>query len=210
MKNKRALLLLSGGIDSTTLLGQLAKQKYEITALSFVYGQKNVAEIEYARSNAVKFKVTEHIEISLDRALFTTSALVDEEKPISTYQGDDLPAGPVNAYVPYRNMIFISYALSIAESRNLSEIFVGVNKDDAKNFWDCKASFLEKMNKLSALHGTTSIKAPFLNLTKKQVVALAHSLQVNLNETLTCYSPVGTVECRECLSCRTKVMAMES
>ena len=208
MENKKALLLLSGGIDSTTLLAKLASENYEITALSFYYGQKHSIELDFAKENAEKYKVKEHKIIEIDSQIMSTSALVSNEIQITTYQNTNLPAGKVNVYVPFRNMIFISMALSMAQSKSISKIYLAVNKDDSHNFWDCKSDFINCLNQITTLDSDIKILTPFINFSKGEVIKIAKYLNINLDNTITCYQPIGKVECGKCLSCVTKQKAL--
>ena len=210
MENKKAILLLSGGIDSTTLLAKLSSENYEIIALSFHYGQKHEIEINYAKKNAKKYDVKKHQIIELDKKIFKTSALVNRDIEIATYENSVSPAGQVNAYVPFRNMLFISTALSIAESMNINEVYLAFNQDDSNNFWDCKTDFVEKANAIVALNSSIQIKTPFINLSKTEIIRIAYQLEVNLQDTITCYSPNEEIECGVCLSCVTKQKALEN
>ncbi len=210
MGTKRAILLLSGGIDSTTLLAKLSTEGYEIIAISFYYGQKHHIELNYAKQNAKNYGVRNHHIVELDNKLFKSSALVNPEIGIATHESDQLPIGEINAYVPFRNLIFISTALSYAETMNINEVYLAFNKDDSNNFWDCKTDFIEKLNAITILNGSVRVKAPFINLTKSDVVKLARQLNVDLNNTITCYQPSETTECGVCLSCLTKQKAFEN
>ena len=137
MENKSVIVLLSGGIDSTTLLAQLTNEGYEVTALSFDYGQKHIEELQFAKQNALYYKVKQHKIVSISPDLFSSSALVNKEKQLTTYVDGKLPKNQVNAYVPFRNLLFVSMALSMAESLNCSTIYAAFNKDDGINYWDC-------------------------------------------------------------------------
>ena len=199
---KKALLLLSGGIDSATLLAKLYDEKYETYALSFNYGQKHSVELDYAIQLGKDYALKEHIILDLPNESFISSALINKElKPNEFNTVDDLVSGFVNSYVPFRNMIFLSFALSIAESNNIDQIFVGFNKDDSINYWDCKENFINHINIISGLNTTIKIKSPFINLSKKEVVLLGKSLGVDYDNTISCYQPIGNVECGCCLSC---------
>jgi 7-cyano-7-deazaguanine synthase len=208
MEDKPVILLLSGGIDSTTLLAKLVSDGRKIIALSFSYGQKHSIELEFAKLNAEKYYVEVHKIIKLDSQLFERSALVNQSIDISTYQNYDLPVGKVNAYVPFRNLVFISTALSLAETLNINEVYVAINKDDSQNFWDCKLTFVEQINTISGFSKPIRVITPFINLSKKDVIKLSKQLGVNINETITCYQPDGRTECGVCLSCRTKQNAL--
>ena len=207
---KRAMLLLSGGIDSTTLLAKLSSENYEVVAVSFHYGQKHGIELNYAKKNAQKYGVKCHQIIELDKIFFNSSALVNQEIDITTYENDELPEGQVNAYVPFRNLLFISTALSLAESMKINEVYLAFNSDDNANFWDCRFDFVEKINAIATSNTSIQIKTPFINLSKTEVVKLARRLNVDLNNTITCYQPNEATECGVCLSCLTKQKAIEN
>jgi len=210
MDNKRAILLLSGGIDSTTLLAKLSSENHEIVAVSFHYGQKHGIELIYAKKNAKKYGVIKHHIIELDKILFKSSALVNHEIEIATYEENELPKGQVNAYVPFRNLLFISTALSLAESININEVYLAFNSDDATNFWDCRTDFVEKVNELASSNSSVQIKTPFIKLSKVEIVKLARQLDVDLNCTITCYQPSEGIECGKCLSCLNKRKTLEN
>lgn len=210
MGNKRVILLLSGGIDSTTLLAKLSSENYDVIAVSFQYGQKHDIELNYAKKNAEKYGVKKHHIIELDKILFNSSALVNREIDIATYKNNELPEGQVNAYVPFRNLLFISTALSLAETMMIEEVYLAFNSDDNANFWDCRTDFIEKINAIATSNSSIQIKTPFINLSKSEVVQLAHQLCVDLDNTITCYQPIEALECGFCLSCITKQNAMRS
>jgi 7-cyano-7-deazaguanine synthase len=210
MKNKQALLLLSGGIDSTTLLAKLANENFEVFAISFNYGQKHKIELEYAIQNAKKYKIATHHIIKLDKFLFNSSALVNKKIDITAYEVNQLPKGQVNAYVPFRNLLFISTALSLAESMKINEIYLALNKEDEANFWDCKTDFVEKINSIASSHSSIKIRTPFINLSKTDIIKLAKQLKVDINNTISCYQPKGNLECGICLSCMTKQRAIKN
>lgn len=210
MDNKQAILLLSGGIDSTTLLAKLSNENYEVVALSFYYGQKHRIELNYAKINAEKYGVKKHYIIELDKTLFKSSALVNSEIDITTYENNELPEGQVNVYVPFRNLLFISTALSLAETMKVNEVYLAINSDDNANFWDCRTDFIEKINAIAASNTSIQIKTPFINLSKTEIVKLARQLNVDLNNTITCYQPNEAIECGVCLSCITKQKAIKN
>lgn len=207
MERNKALLLLSGGIDSTTLLAQLKRDCYDITALSFAYDQKHSIELEFALKNGLHYNVTDHKIINLDNQIFSNSALVNGQLDLKTYNKKDNPKGQQNAYVPFRNLIFLSMALGIAESRNIKEIYIAFNKDDCINFWDCTSTFLSQINSI-CIGSQILIKAPFIDLSKAEVICLAKELDVDLNATISCYQPIDKDECGKCLSCLIKSKAL--
>ena len=206
---KKILLLLSGGIDSATLLAKLNSEGYEIIALSFNYGQKHFIELNYASELAKKYKVTEHIILDIPIEGFSYSALVNKEIKTTEFNDfNNLPKEQVNSYVPFRNMIFLSFALSIAESRKIQKIFIAINKDDANNYWDCSEEFIKNINLVSKMNTSISIESPLINLSKKEVVLLGKNLGIDFNQTISCYQPVDGVECGSCLSCIIKKEAL--
>lgn len=207
MEKSKVILLLSGGIDSTTLLAKLKEENKEVLAISFFYDQKHAIELEFAKDNAEKYNVIKHKIIQLDRQLFSSSALVNGNKDLSTYEDGEKPEGQENAYVPYRNLVFLSMALSLAESYKINNIYVAFNNDDCINFWDCTSAFLTQLNAISE-HSKIEIHAPLVNLTKKEVVQLAKKLDVDLNKTISCYQPTNYMECGVCLSCQVKKVAL--
>ena len=206
--NKSALLLLSGGIDSTTLLAQLSAANYSIIALSFDYGQKHKIELQYAAENAKKYSVKKHLVLPLPANLFSTSALTNPSVEVDKFNKDNILTINVNTYVPFRNMVFLSTALSLAESENIKEIYVAFNQDDSIHYWDCSETFLAQMNNLAQMNTTIKIKAPFIKYTKNEVIALAYKLEVDINATITCYQPQNAIECGACLSCISKKNAL--
>lgn len=210
MENKRAILLLSGGIDSTTLLAKLSSENYDVIAISFHYGQKHSIELNFAKKNAEKYIVKKHYIIELDKSLFKSSALVNREIGIETYESIELPKGQVNAYVPFRNLLFISTSLSLAETMKINDVYLAFNRDDTVNFWDSRMDFIEKINAIAASNSSIQIKTPFINLSKTEVVKLALQLNVDLNNTINCYQPNEGTECGVCLSCVTKQKALEN
>ena len=195
MEAERVILLLSGGIDSTTLLAKLSSDGYKVIAVSFDYGQKHGIELQYAKDNALKYNALTHEVIKLDKTLFNSSALVNSAIRISTYEEKDLPTGEVNSYVPYRNLIFISSALSLAETMNINQVYLAFNKEDQKNYWDCSMDFVQRINSISNASNRIQIQTPFIQKSKAEIIRLAKELEVNLTQTITCYQPNGKDEC---------------
>ncbi len=206
---EKAIILLSGGIDSSTLLAKMAFEKYEITAVSFLYNQKNNIEIEYAKKNAKKYNVLEHFIFDLPQYSFGKSSLVNRNIPISKVNVKNENSQKVNSYVPFRNMIFLSFALSTAEMLNIQKIFFAINLDDFQNYWDCSQDFVNQVNKLSKLNTLIEIITPFINMTKKDIIILANKLNLDLSDTISCYAPIKGKECGECLSCKIKKDAIK-
>ena len=208
MKDKDCILLLSGGIDSTTLLALLSKERYSITALCFSYNQKHSIEIEYAKTNSKIYEINNIEIVELHTSSFNSSGLVSSVIILNKYQSIKLPASQDNSYVPFRNLLFLSYALSYAEALKIHEIYIGVNKDDAENFWDCSEPFIKIINKLAKINTDIKINAPSIKYTKSEIIKLAYTSNVDLSNTISCYEPKNGKECGSCLSCVKKEVAI--
>lgn len=207
------VLLLSGGIDSTTLLAELRKNQKSIHALSFDYGQRHWVELQYASKNAEFYKVTKHKIINLDLSqVNSSSSLLKRGEIVQQYNNGIIPQTISHEYVPGRNLMMLSMAASYAEAYNINEIYFGANMDDALRFPDCSLEFIEKLNVLwKCLPNTKNINliAPYLNLTKAEVIRRSMELGVNLHNTISCYSPdFAGNECGGCLACCLKKKAV--
>lgn len=207
MKNDAVILLLSGGIDSTTLLAKLTSAKKKVYAISFDYGQRNLIELQFAKANALKYNVVEHKIVMIDNSAFRTkSSLTNHAMPVTKYSSAE--DGITSEYVPSRNLIFLSYALSYAETIGCSSLYVGFNKDDSNHFPDCTPAFVEQLNLLTSVTGTMGgelkVYAPFIYYTKAELIKLARDLNVEIGDTISCYNPSGASECGMCYSCIAK------
>ncbi|MDX1909829.1 MAG: 7-cyano-7-deazaguanine synthase QueC [Bacteroidia bacterium] len=215
MEDPRAILLLSGGIDSTTLLAQLTREGREVHALSFHYGQRHEIELELAARNAARYQVRAHHLIHLDNSLFRQkSSLTNPALETSTYPGTDLPLGVVAEVVPARNLIFLAQAVSYAETLGCTDIYAAFNRDDSQNFPDCRPAFIRALNRSlraqSSQPRPPQVLTPLIALRKAGVVALAMQMQVDLSQTLSCYQPRGYEPCGRCLSCRVREQALKT
>ena len=176
--NKKAIILLSGGIDSTATLVYTINQGFECYAISFDYNQKHKIELEYAKQIALKFKVKQHKIIKIDIGNLTKSALIDKDIKVPKYQqAKELPKNIPVTYVPARNTIFLSYAVSWAESLKITNIFIGANKDDKNGYPDCRPDFFRKFEELanigtSFINSTEKLKilTPFINANKEEII----------------------------------------
>lgn len=188
----KAVVLLSGGLDSTVCLA-LAKQKgRECIALSFDYEQRHRVELDAAKEIAAHYQ-SEHRILKVDKAPLTSSALLGAEE------------GALN-YVPARNTIFLAYATAVAESAQAEEIYFGANADDETEFCDCRPAYLEAWKTLLPLatnQGASKLIAPLLSLRKKDIIEKALELNVPFSLTQTCYNPpTGKIKhCGTCASC---------
>lgn len=209
-KNRKAIILLSGGLDSLTVLAYAVSRGYETYALSFDYGQRHKWEIESAKRIAALFNVAEHKIIKLDLGSFGGSALTaDIDVPKGRVQ-NDLQDGIPITYVPARNTVFLSLALAWAEVLTCGDIFIGVNAMDYSGYPDCRPEFLaafENLANLATRLGTQDkinlrIHAPLINRSKAEIIKLGTSLGVDYNLTTTCYDPdVQGHPCGECDAC---------
>ena len=203
-----AVVLLSGGLDSSTVLAMACEQGHEIVALTFDYGQKHLRELNSARKVAKHFKAKEHVVIPLDIGRYVQSSLTQDSLVIpeaSAIAGQ--PAGIPSTYVPSRNTIFLSIAASIAESRGAERIFIAVNSVDFSGYPDCTPDFLEAFQrvlnvgtKAGKLGKTLKIEAPILEMSKADIVREAVRLKVPLDMTWSCYRG-GVKACGRCDSC---------
>jgi 7-cyano-7-deazaguanine synthase len=200
---ERVLLLLSGGLDSATLLAEFASQGAEVHAITFDYGQRHANEIEAAAELAHQYRVADHLVVRLDLRIGEASALLRQGPAVSEYLSTP-PTGHVDTYVPMRNLMFIAHAACIAEARGIRRLLIGFNKDDAVNYWDCAATFVDHVNAMLRLStgGAVQVEAPNCTLTKAEVVQRARKLGVRLERTVTCYAPVNHSPCGRCLACR--------
>ena len=190
-----SVLLLSGGIDSATILTSITKKNKKVFALTFDYGQKHYAEIEKAKNLAKEFYVHEHKIIKLNLFEFTDSSLTDKniQVPKSEIMSDKIPS----TYVPGRNTIFLSIALSYAESKGCSSIYIGANAIDYSGYPDCRPEYIEAFQNLVNLAtkktvtgGNIQIYAPLINLTKNEIIELKNKNGLDIEKTLRCYEPI--------------------
>lgn len=207
---KRAIVLLSGGLDSTTVLAIAKHEGYEAYALSFDYGQHHRVELESASSVANSLGAVQHVVAKIDLRVFGGSALtsdvpVPKNRSIAE-MGGDIPV----TYVPARNTVFLSFALAWAEVVQTGDIFIGVNALDYSGYPDCRPEFIhayEAMANLATKAGTEGktclkIHTPLISLTKAQIIQCGLELGVDYSATSSCYDPSPSREaCGECDSC---------
>lgn len=214
MDARKAVLLLSGGLDSTTLLALATSQGYAIHALSFRYGQRHSAEVAAARKIASHYGVVQHVVTDIDLRMFGGSALTsDIDVPRNRNVDDAIPV----TYVPARNTIFLSFALAWAEVLGASDIFIGVNALDYSGYPDCRPEFINAFQEMARLatragvEGTApvTIRAPLIDLSKKQIIELGQSLGVDYSMTTSCYDPVDGEACGECDACQLRLRGFD-
>ncbi|KDN94897.1 7-cyano-7-deazaguanine synthase QueC [Hydrogenovibrio marinus] len=206
--NKRAVVLLSGGLDSTTVLAIAQSQGYECHALSFDYGQRHQVELQAAARIAEACQVASHRVMQMNMNAIGGSALTDNNIDVPT-GGVEENTIPVT-YVPARNTIFLSYALGLAEVIDADTIFIGVNAVDYSGYPDCRPEYIEafeKMANLATKKGVEGhkihIETPLISMTKAEIIQTGASLGVDYGLTVSCYQANDKGEaCGVCDSCR--------
>jgi len=208
----KALVILSGGMDSSILLHHVAKRLNpdELYAITFNYGQRIIREVDCARLQSVKAGVKEHKIINMDffRDISKMSALTNTDLKIPKAREDIGNAQPLS-YVPFRNLLLLTTAAGWAESIGATDLYYGaVMTDDFSGYWDCTSLFLNKVNDVYNLNRKNTIKvnAPFMTWSKDKVVKEGIDLNVDFTHTHTCYEG-KEVACGECVSCSARIKA---
>ena len=210
---KRAIVLLSGGLDSATTLAIAQKESFENYALSFDYGQRHKIEIEAARNVAKSLGAKEHRVARIDMGVFGGSALTDNIAVPKARTEAEIGNGIPITYVPARNTIFLAHALAWAEVLGATDIFLGVNAIDYSGYPDCRPEFITMFEKLANL-GTKAgiegarfrIHAPLAKLSKAEIIRKALELDVDLSLTRSCYDPTPDgAACGQCDSCQLRL-----
>ncbi|GHF25664.1 7-cyano-7-deazaguanine synthase [Kordiimonas sediminis] len=206
-QKKRAIVLLSGGLDSATVVAIAQNEGYEVYALSFRYGQRHSIELSAAETIAQHLNVKEHKTATLDLRLFGGSALTDDiDVPKDAVETDEIPV----TYVPARNTIFLSFALAYAEVVGAKDIFIGVNALDYSGYPDCRPDYIQsfqEMANLATKAGVTedvalTIRTPLIDMTKAEIAKAGTDLGVDYSLTISCYDPDETgAACGHCDSC---------
>ncbi len=210
MKQKKAVVLSSGGLDSTTVMAIAKKENFEIFSLSLFYGQRHWLEINAAKRVAAALGVKKHIIINTQLDKIGGSALTDDidvpKDRDMKKMGENIPA----TYVPARNTIFLSFALAWAETLNSSDIFIGVNAMDYSGYPDCRPEYIEAFEKMANLatragvenRTLIKIRTPLMEMTKARIIKKGVDLGVDYSLTFSCYdpSPEG-LSCGRCDSC---------
>ncbi len=211
------VLLLSGGLDSTTLLALARSRGHAVHALSFRYGQRHAVEIDIARRVAQHYGVVRHVVADIDLRIFGGSALTSDiavPKPDKLSEHATIPI----TYVPARNTIFLSYALAYAEVSSAQEIYIGVNAVDYSGYPDCRPEYIEAFERLAGLATRAGvegaeplrIQTPLMHLTKREIIQLGMSLGVDYGMTLSCYDPEPESRaCGRCEACQLRARGFE-
>ena len=204
--SKKAVILVSGGLDSATVLAMAKSAGYECYALSMDYGQRHRIELDRAQKVATSNGAVEHRVVRIDIGNFGGSALTDRDINVPTQETDNIPI----TYVPARNTVFLSTALGWAEVLGASAIFIGANAVDYSGYPDCRPEYIQAFQNLANLATkagvegeTIKIEAPIINLTKGEIIKAGLKLNVDYSQTISCYNPRtdGKI-CGECDSCR--------
>lgn len=202
----KAVVLLSGGLDSATTLAIAKSQGYACYALSVNYHQRHIAELEAAKKIAAQFKVDEHKTIEMDLSWMLTSALTNPDLKVPTELSTHIPI----TYVPARNTLMLTLALGWAEVIGAHDIFIGVNAVDYSGYPDCRPEYMEQFQKManlatkSAVEGQTiQLHTPLIDLSKEAIIAKGVGLGVNYSLTVSCYqADQAGRACGVCDSCR--------
>ena len=210
-----AVLLLSGGLDSTTLLAHALHEGFDVHAMTFRYGQRHAIEIAAARRVAASYALAEHVIVDIDLRTFGGSALtadvaVPKDRDVTAGEASGIPV----TYVPARNTIFLSFALAWAEVLRAGDIFIGVNALDYSGYPDCRPEYIasfERMANLATRGGVEGsnpvrIQTPFIDLTKAQIIRRGLELGVDYGVTQSCYDPTETgAACGHCDACQLRL-----
>ena len=207
---KHAVVLLSGGLDSTTTLAIAIAQGFEVHALSFDYGQRHALELEAAQRVANSLRAKEHRVVKIDHAIFAGSALTGDGDIPKNRSEKQIGTGIPITYVPARNTIFLSYALAWAEVLRAMDIFIGVNALDYSGYPDCRPEFIATFEKMANIATKTGVEGsrfkihtPLIELSKAEIIRRAIELDVDLSLTHSCYDPTPDGRaCGLCDSCQ--------
>ena len=207
--SKKAVVLFSGGLDSTTVLVYAMKQGYDIYPLTFSYGQRHAIEIKQSERTLEKYGLLNRQTVfSIDLTPFVNCSLINKNLEVPEFAENRIPS----TYVPSRNLIFLSVASGFAETLGAEKIFIGVNSVDYSGYPDCRPEFVDAFNKTIAVgtkQGVESgikVEAPILNMSKKEIIELGMSLGVDYSLTHSCYNPTPDgLSCGVCDSCRLRL-----
>ena len=213
-----AVLLLSGGLDSTTLLAHALHEGFDVHAMTFRYGQRHSTEVSAARRVAAAYGIRDHVIVDIDLRTFGGSALTsDLAVPKDRDVSADSTEIPVT-YVPARNTIFLSFALAWSEVLGAGDIFIGVNALDYSGYPDCRPEYIasfEHMANLATRGGVDGsnrvrIRAPFINFTKAEIIKRGLALNVDYGITQSCYDPrADGVACGHCDACQLRLKGFQ-
>ncbi len=209
MSLERAVVLLSGGLDSATILAIARADGYETHAISFRYGQRHAVELEYALRVARALGAARHVIAEIDLRAFGGSALTSEIAVPKHDRTEEIGGGIPVTYVPARNTIFLSFALAFAETTGARHIFIGVNALDYSGYPDCRPEYLEAFERMANLATRAGVEgarltlhAPLLRMTKAEIIRRGLALGVDYSLTRSCYDPSRDgASCGHCDAC---------
>ena len=210
---KKAIVLVSGGLDSSTVLALALAEGYECYTLSFDYGQRHRAELIAAAKISKAMGAREHRAVQLDLSSIGGSALTDLSMAVPEEQTEGIPV----TYVPARNTVFLSYALAWAEVLQANDIFIGVNAVDYSGYPDCRPEFIESFEKMANLATKAGveqhqlhIRAPLIKMSKSEIIQKGRALGVDYSQTVSCYQADSEgMACGRCESCRLRKIGFE-
>ena len=212
----KAVVLLSGGLDSATCLALARDEGFEVHAMSFRYGQRHGQELDAARRVVEAVGAAEHRIIDIDLAVFGGSSLLGDGEVPKGRDDASIGAGIPSTYVPARNTVFLAYALAWAEVLDAGDIFLGVNALDYSGYPDCRPEFVaafEAVANAGTRRGTEGagyrIRTPLIDLTKAEIIRRGTELGVDYGLTVTCYDPTDAGACGECDACRLRRTGFE-
>lgn len=211
----RAVVLLSGGLDSTTAAAVAKSEGFELYALTIDYNQRHRIELDAARRVADWLGVKRHIVMPIDLRLFGGSSLTDDIEVPKDVPAEEIGRKVPSTYVPARNTIFLSLALALAETVEATKIFIGISEVDYSGYPDCRPEFLNAFSELARWAtksgiegGSISVEAPLMTLRKSEIIRLGLSLGVDYGLTRTCYDPLDDGRsCGRCESCLLRLAA---
>lgn len=206
---KKAVVLLSGGLDSTTVLAIAKAEGFENYALSFDYGQKNRFEFVAAERIAKSFGAAAHRRTKIDLSAFGGSSLTTDAAVEKDRSREEIGSNIPSTYVPARNTIFLSFALAWADVLAAEAIFIGVNAVDVSGYPDCRPEFIAAFEKVAQLGTRTGVEdhaikihAPLMQMNKREIIARGLELDVDYSVTMTCYDPnAAGISCGRCDAC---------
>ncbi|MFL6275975.1 MAG: 7-cyano-7-deazaguanine synthase QueC [Blastocatellia bacterium] len=210
MEKRKAVVLLSGGLDSTTALAIAIAEGYAAYAMSFRYGQRHSVELESARRVAVAMGVARHLVVDIDLRAIGGSALTDEIEVPKARSSAEMSVGIPVTYVPARNTIFLSFALGWAEVLGAADIFIGVNALDYSGYPDCRPEYIEAFERMANLATKAGVEdrlrlkihAPLIAMAKAEIIRRGLELGVDYALTHSCYDPTADgLACGRCDSC---------
>ena len=205
-RSPRAVVLLSGGLDSATVLAMARAEGFECHALSFAYGQRHAAELEAAARVAERLGAISHRVMNIDLGAFGGSALTDAAIAVPETPSEGIPV----TYVPARNTVFLSFALALSEVLEARDVFIGVNAVDYSGYPDCRPEFIRAFERMAAVATRAGVEGaplrihtPLIDLSKAEIIRRGRALGVDYAMTVSCYqaSPDGAA-CGRCDSCR--------